>query len=190
MSPSTGSGIVRRTAAELAGQIAAGEVTSVEVTQAHLDRIGEVDDAVHAFLYVDTERALATAESVDRKIAAGEPVGPLAGVPLALKDVLTYEGAPTTCGSKILEGWMPPYSATVTQRLRDADLVILGKTNMDEFAMGSSTENSAYGPTRNPWDLDRSRVVPGAGRRPRSPRSRRRWPSVPTPVARSGSPPP
>jgi aspartyl-tRNA(Asn)/glutamyl-tRNA(Gln) amidotransferase subunit A len=130
----------------------------VEVTRAHLDRIGAVDPAVHAFLYVDGERALATAARVDAKRAAGEALGPLAGVPLALKDVLTYAGAPTTCGSKFLQGWVPPYDATVTRRLLDADLVILGKTNLDEFAMGSSTENSAYGPTHNPWDLDR---IPG-----------------------------
>ena len=150
--------LVHSTATELAAEIASGRVSSVEVTQAHLDRIGVVDDAVHAFLHVDTDRALAHAAAVDAKIAAGQEVGPLAGVPLALKDVLTYEGAPTTCGSKILQGWIPPYNATVTQRLLDADIVILGKTNMDEFAMGSSTENSAYGPTHNPWDLDR---IPG-----------------------------
>ena len=150
--------LVRSTAAELAAEIAAGRVSSVEVTRAHLDRIAAVDEAVHAFLHVDTDRALAQAAAVDAKVAAGQEVGPLAGVPLALKDVLTYQGAPTTCGSKILQGWIPPYNATVTQRLLDADLVILGKTNMDEFAMGSSTENSAYGPTHNPWDLDR---IPG-----------------------------
>ena len=113
---------------------------------------------MHAFLHVDGERALARPPRSTPRSPAGEPVGPLAGVPLALKDVLTYQGAPTTCGSKILQGWIPPYDATVTQRLLDADIVILGKTNMDEFAMGSSTENSAYGPTHNPWDLDR---IPG-----------------------------
>jgi aspartyl-tRNA(Asn)/glutamyl-tRNA(Gln) amidotransferase subunit A len=150
--------LLRSNAADLAARIAAREVSAVEVTQAHLDRIEAVDPAVHAFLHVDSARALATAAALDAKIGAGESVGPLAGVPLALKDVLTYRGAPTTCGSRILEGWMPPYDATVTRRLLDADLVILGKTNMDEFAMGSSTENSAYGPTHNPWDLDR---VPG-----------------------------
>jgi aspartyl-tRNA(Asn)/glutamyl-tRNA(Gln) amidotransferase subunit A len=150
--------IIRVGAAELAAKIKSGELSSVEVTRAHLDRIASVDTEVHAFLYVDSERALAIAARVDAKISKGEAVGPLAGVPVALKDVFTYAGAPTTCGSKILEGWIPPYTATVAQRLLDADLVILGKTNMDEFAMGSSTENSAYGPTRNPWSLDR---IPG-----------------------------
>ncbi len=151
-------GLVKERAVDLAAKIASGEVTSVEVTQACLDRIAAVDGTVHAFLYVDGDRALAKAAEVDAKIAVGKSLGPLAGVPLALKDVLTYTGAPTTCGSKVLEGWIPPYNATVTQRLLDADLVILGKTNLDEFAMGSSTENSAYGPTRNPWDTDR---IPG-----------------------------
>jgi aspartyl-tRNA(Asn)/glutamyl-tRNA(Gln) amidotransferase subunit A len=150
--------IIRETAADLAALIAARELSAREVTSAHLDQIAAVDGEVHAFLHVDTARALATADAVDAKIAAGERLGPLAGVPLALKDVFTYAGAPTTCGSRILEGWVPPYSATVTTRLLDADIVILGKTNMDEFAMGSSTENSAFGPTHNPWDLDR---IPG-----------------------------
>ncbi|WP_367136160.1 Asp-tRNA(Asn)/Glu-tRNA(Gln) amidotransferase subunit GatA [Saccharothrix sp. HUAS TT1] len=150
--------LIRSTAAELAAKIAGREVSAVEVAQAHLDRIGEVDGAVHAFLHVDTEGALNAARKVDEDIAAGVQVGPLAGVPIALKDVLTTEGVPTTVGSKILEGWVPPYDATVTRRLKEAGLVILGKTNMDEFAMGSSTENSAYGPTRNPWDTDR---IPG-----------------------------
>jgi aspartyl-tRNA(Asn)/glutamyl-tRNA(Gln) amidotransferase subunit A len=150
--------LTRMTAAQLAAAIASGETSSVEVTQAHLDRIVAVDPDVHAFLHVDGMGALAAAEDVDRKRAAGEPLGPLAGVPLALKDVITTADMPTTCGSKILQGWRPPYDATITQRLREAGVVILGKTNMDEFAMGSSTENSAYGPSHNPWDLSR---IPG-----------------------------
>jgi aspartyl-tRNA(Asn)/glutamyl-tRNA(Gln) amidotransferase subunit A len=150
--------LIRKSAAELAALIASGEVSAVEVAQAHLDRIAEVDGELHAFLHVGAESALAQARAVDARRAAGEPLGPLAGVPVAHKDVFTTVDMPTTAGSKILEGWRPPYDATVTRRLREAGLVILGKTNLDEFAMGSSTENSAYGPTRNPWDLTR---IPG-----------------------------
>lgn len=150
--------LIRQSAATLASAMAEGEVSAREVTQAHLDRIAEVDDRVHAFLYVDTADALAAADDIDARRARGDQLGPLAGVPLALKDILAMRGVPTTCGSRILEGWRPPYDATVVERLRAADIVILGKTNMDEFAMGSSTEHSAYGPTRNPWDLDR---IPG-----------------------------
>jgi aspartyl-tRNA(Asn)/glutamyl-tRNA(Gln) amidotransferase subunit A len=150
--------LIHATAAELAAKIHSGEVSSVEVTQAHLDRIAETDGKVRAFLHVDTEGALAQARKVDEDVKAGKAVSPLAGVPLALKDVMTTEGVPTTVGSKILEGWLPPYDATVTRKLKEAGVVILGKTNMDEFAMGSSTENSAYGPTHNPWDLER---IPG-----------------------------
>ncbi|MDX6202162.1 MAG: aspartyl-tRNA(Asn)/glutamyl-tRNA(Gln) amidotransferase subunit, partial [Frankiales bacterium] len=146
------------TAARTAESISSGEVSAVEVTQAHLDRIAAVDGKVHAYLHVDTDGALASAAAVDARRGSGETLGPLAGVPLALKDVLAQQGIPTTCGSKILEGWRPPYDATVVSKLKAAGVVILGKTNMDEFAMGSSTENSAYGPTRNPWSLDR---IPG-----------------------------
>ncbi len=150
--------LTRLTAARTAEMIASGEVTAVEVTEAHLARIDAVDEKVHAFLHVDREGALAKAREVDAKRARGEQLGPLAGVPLALKDLFTTKGVPTTVGSKILEGWIPPYDATVVRKLKEADVVILGKTNMDEFAMGSSTENSAYGPSGNPWDLTR---VPG-----------------------------
>lgn len=138
-------------AAELAGLVARGESSAAEVTQAHLDRITAVDDRVHAFLHVDTEGALDAARAVDARRAAGEPLGPLAGVPVAVKDVLTTKGIPTTAGSRILAGWRPPYDSTIVRRLRAAGTVMLGKTNMDEFAMGSSTEYSAFGPTHNPW---------------------------------------
>ena len=153
--------MIRSSAAEMATALAKGEVTSVALTQLHLDRIASVDKDVHAFLHIDTEGALAQASAVDAKRAKGEKLSPLAGVPLALKDVLAQKGVPTTCGSKILEGWRPPYDSTVVANLKKNDIVILGKTNMDEFAMGSSTENSAYGPTHNPWDL--SRIPGGSG---------------------------
>ena len=149
--------LTRLSAAELSELLTDREVSSVEVTQAHLDRIAAVDGEVHAFLHV-SEAALAAAASIDAARGDGTPLGPLAGVPVAIKDVLCTHDMPSTAGSRILEGWVPPYDATPVARLRAAGLVPLGKTNMDEFAMGSSTEYSAYGPTRNPWDLDR---IPG-----------------------------
>ncbi len=152
------SDLIRKDASELAGLVSSGEVSAVEVAQAHLDRIAAVDGKVHAFLHVDTEGALASAAAVDAKVKAGDKLSVLAGVPLGLKDILATNGLPTTCGSRVLDGWIPPYDATVVTKLREAGVVILGKTNMDEFAMGSSTEHSAFGPTHNPWDLER---IPG-----------------------------
>lgn len=148
--------MINQTAAQMADALAKGETTSVELTQAHLDRIAAVDGQVKAFLHVDSEGALAQAKDVDARRAKGEKLSPIAGVPLALKDVLAQKGVPTTAGSKILQGWSPPYDSTVVSKLKDAGVVIMGKTNMDEFAMGSSTENSGYGPTFNPWDLTRT----------------------------------
>jgi aspartyl-tRNA(Asn)/glutamyl-tRNA(Gln) amidotransferase subunit A len=148
--------VINKTAAQMADALAKGETTSVALTQAHLDRINSVDSKVKAFLHVDKGGALAQAAEVDAKRAKGEKLSPLAGIPLALKDILAQKGVPTTAGSKILQGWRPPYDSTVVSKLKAAGVVIVGKTNMDEFAMGSSTENSGYGPTFNPWDLTRT----------------------------------
>ena len=143
-------------AAALARRVRAREVKAEEVTRAHLDRIAAMEPRVQAFLHVMADQALARARSLDAD--GGGAKGPLAGVPIALKDLIDVQDEPTTCGSRILEGYRPPFSATVVERLRDAGAVLIGKTNMDEFAMGSSTENSAFKKTRNPWDLER---VPG-----------------------------
>lgn len=157
-------GLTSLSGADLAEKIRNKEVSSVEVTQAHLDRIEAVDGELGAFLHVGADAALAMAKSVDESLAAGEePASPLAGVPLALKDVFVTTDAPTTCASKILEGYMSPYDATVVRKIREAGIPILGKTNMDEFAMGSSTENSAYHVTKNPWDLNRTPGGSGGG---------------------------
>ena len=143
---------------EAARRVASGDITATALVEAHLARIEAVDGTLGAYLVVDREGALAQAAEVDRKRAANEPLGRLAGVPLGLKDVLVTRGVTTTAGSKILAGWVPPYDGTVVAKLRAADAVILGKLNCDEFAMGSSTERSAFQPTKNPWDLAR---VPG-----------------------------
>ncbi len=149
--------LTRLSASELSEKLTAKEISSVEVTQQHLDRIAAVDGDIRAFLHV-SKAALSTAADVDARRLDGDHLGPLAGVPIAIKDVLCTIDMPSTAGSRILEGWVPPYDATVVRKLREAHLVPLGKTNMDEFAMGSSTEHSAYGPTHNPWDLER---IPG-----------------------------
>lgn len=150
--------LLKKTALELADLLAAGEITSVELTQACLDRIHALNPKLNAFLFVDDDGALATARDVDARRTAGEKLPRLAGVPIAIKDNMVSRGKPTTCASKILEGWLPPYDATVVGKLNAAGLPIVGKTNMDEFAMGSSTEHSAFGPTLNQWDNER---IPG-----------------------------
>ena len=146
------------TVVEIAQDIASGKTSATEVLEQHLQRINERESEINAFNLVTTEQARQTAAQVDADIKAGKKLGPLAGVPVALKDNMCTRGIETTCSSKILEGWKPPYDATVVTRLQQAGAVMIGKTNLDEFAMGSSTENSAFGPTKNPLDTSR---VPG-----------------------------
>jgi aspartyl-tRNA(Asn)/glutamyl-tRNA(Gln) amidotransferase subunit A len=150
--------MIERTAAELLGALSRNEITSERLTSSFLDAIRKRDPRVQAFLKVDEQAALARAHEVDQKRSKGEKLGRLAGVPIAIKDVLCTTGVATTCGSKVLERFVPPYDAHVVSRLTQADAILVGKTNLDEFAMGSSTENSAFQTTRNPWDLNR---IPG-----------------------------
>ncbi|MBN2580600.1 MAG: Asp-tRNA(Asn)/Glu-tRNA(Gln) amidotransferase subunit GatA [Pirellulales bacterium] len=150
--------LIHQSAAELLGLLNAGQATSAELTRAYLARIDAVDGKVRAFLRVDPSAALARAEEIDARRKSDKPLGRLAGLPVAVKDLLCTTGEPTTCASRMLENFRPPYDATVVQRLKAADAVLIGRTNMDEFAMGGSNENSAFFPTRNPWDTTR---IPG-----------------------------
>ncbi|NQU23585.1 MAG: Asp-tRNA(Asn)/Glu-tRNA(Gln) amidotransferase subunit GatA, partial [Candidatus Nealsonbacteria bacterium] len=149
---------IDQTATQLLAQLVAGETSSAEVTESYLDRIDRHDERIGAFLRVDRAAALQRAEEIDDRRKQGQPVGQLAGLPVAVKDLLCTRGEPTTCGSKILENFRPPYHAGVIENLLAADAVLIGRTNMDEFAMGGSNENSAFQVTRNPWDTER---IPG-----------------------------
>ncbi|MEX0712351.1 MAG: amidase family protein, partial [Pirellulales bacterium] len=150
--------LIELSATQLLAELEARRITSVELTQACLAQIERHDGRVGAFLRVDPQGALQQAERIDQRRRNGEPVGRLGGLPVAVKDLLSSRGELTTCASRMLENFRPPYDATVVARLKAADAVLLGRTNMDEFAMGGSTENSAFQKTRNPWDLER---IPG-----------------------------
>ena len=145
-------------ATEIVEKVSSGEVSARSIVENYIETINESESDVNAFNLVTAEQALIDADEIDSKIASGETLGPLAGVPISIKDNLCTRGVETTCSSKILEGWKPPYNATVIEKLKEAGAIIIGKTNLDEFAMGSSTENSAFGPTRNPHNLE---LVPG-----------------------------
>lgn len=150
--------LVQLSASQMADKLAAGEASSRELVDAHFDVIEAAEGDIHAFLTVSKEQAYGQADAADKRRAAGEDLAPLTGVPIAIKDMIVTQGIETTAASKILKGWVPPYDATVIEKLKKAGMPILGKTNLDEFAQGSSTEHSAFGPTKNPWDTDR---VPG-----------------------------
>lgn len=154
--------LTRMPTTQLVDLMASGQASSADIVSAHLDRIRDVDPTLHAFLHV-ADGALEQAKEVDRRRAGGETLPPTAGIPIAIKDVLCTTDMPTTAGSRILEGYYPPYDATVVRKCREAGLISLGKTNMDEFAMGSSTEHSGYGPTANPWDVSRTPGGSGGG---------------------------
>ena len=171
---------------ELAAALAAKRISSVEITQAYLDRIAAAQPKLNAFITVDPDRSLAEARSADARIARGE-AGPLTGIPIAHKDIFCAKGWPTTCGSKILSNFISPYDAHVVESCQAAGVVMLGKTNMDEFAMGSSNENSHFGPVRNPWRTDRvPGDLPGVQRQP-SLQGSSRARQGPTRVARSAN---
>ena len=176
-------------ATALVRKLAAGEISSTELTQACLDRIERYDGAVRAFLRVDPPAALARAEEIDRRRKAGKPVGMLAGLPVAVKDLLCTAGEPTTCASRMLENFRPPYDATVIAKLKAADAVLIGRTNMDEFAMGGSNENSAFLSRTIRGTCRACRAAPAAARPPAWPRGWRRWRSAPIRAGRSAAPP-
>ncbi len=182
--------MIEESAVSIATRVTNGEVTALAVAEAALARIEAADAKLHAFLTVTREVALEQARAVDAKRARGETLGPLAGVPIALKDAICTRGVRTTAGSKILGAYLPPYDATVTSKLRAADAVLVGKTNLDEFAMGSSTENSAFGPSLNPWDIARSPGGSSGGAPSRSLRAWRRHRSGAIRAARFDSRPP